>query len=266
MKLLFSEAAPDATHYVYPYAVWGFLEPDETPADAFASGFLPGTAAMDRFYLVRQLRVPLAEWKPSSENRRLLRKASRLRAELIPRARFDFTESRRTAWLAFAEARFGVGVMPGARLDRLMSGAVITHLLHFTDVATGAAVGTVLMFLEPPQVAFYYYAFYSLEPGERSAGMEMMNRAVEYFSQAGMAHLYLGSCYSEAALYKTQFEPLEFFNGFRWSRNLGELKQLVRTPLAGRHRLETPEFMELQPAPLAELARGSAFRCPPNPP
>ena len=42
MKLLFSEAVPDAVHYVYPYAVWGFLEPEETPADAFSAGFLPG--------------------------------------------------------------------------------------------------------------------------------------------------------------------------------------------------------------------------------
>lgn len=263
MKLLFSEAVPDAVHYVYPYAVWGFLEPGETPADAFSAGFLPGTASMDRFYLVRQIRVPLAEWKPTSENRRMLRRAARLQVELIPRDAFEFTASRRAAWLAFAGARFGAGVMPGERLDRLMSGAVISHLLHFTDPASGADVGTVLMFLEPARVAYYYYAFYGLGDGERSAGMEMMTRAVEYFSQAGGSHLYLGSCYSEPALYKTQFEPIEFFNGFRWSRNLDELKHLVRVPLDGNHRLETPGFLELQPMPLAALAAAGSFRgCP----
>lgn len=264
MKLLFSEATPDADHYVYPYAVWGFLEPGETPADAFAAGFLPGTAALDRFYLVRQIRVPLTEWKASSENRRLLRKAARLNVELISRADFDYSAARRAHWLAFAEARFGVGVMPGSRLDRLMSGAVVTHLLHFTDRVSGADAGTVLLFLEPSRTAFYSYAFYSLAPEDRSAGLEMMTRAVEHFSQAGWSHLYLGSCYSEKAIYKTQFQPCEFFNGVRWSRNREELKHLIQVPLKGKHRLETPDFLDLQPASLTALASVSPFRLPSN--
>jgi hypothetical protein len=63
------------------------------------------------------------------------------------------------------------------------------------------------------------------------------------------------------ALYKTQFEPLEFFNGFRWSRDVAELKHLVRSALpAGKHRLETPEFLAFQPGPPAKLAAQSTFR------
>lgn len=264
MKLLFSEGVPDAIRYVYPYAVWGFLEPGETPADAFSAGFLPGNASMDRYYMVRQVRVPLAEWKPTSENRRVLRRAVRLRVELIPRNEFEFTGTRRAAWLEFAEARFGPGVMPGARLDRLMAGAVISHLLHFTDAADDSEVGTVLMFLQPTRVAYYYYAFYSMDAAERSTGMEMMTRAVEHFSQEGWAHLHVGTCYLEAALYKTQFEPIEFFNGFRWSRNREELKHLVRVPLDGQHRLETAAFQDLQPLPLDALASATSFRWRPD--
>lgn len=264
MKLLFSEATPDPAHYVYPYVVWGFLEPGETPADAFAAGFLPGSPELDRFYLVRQIRIPLQEWKPSSENRRVLRKAHRWRAELIPRTAFDYSPARRAAWLAFAEARFGPGVMPAARLDRLMSGAVVTHLLQFTDDPTGADAGTVLLFLEAPRVAFYYFAFQTPAPEVRPAGMAMMTRAVEQFAQAGWTHLHVGSCYSEKALYKVQFEPLEFFNGVRWSRNLNELKHLVRVTPPDRHRLETPEFLAFQPAPLGELAQDTRFRVDPH--
>jgi hypothetical protein len=263
MKLLFSEAVPDYAHYLYPYVVWGFLEPGETPADAFAAGFLPGTPQLERFYLVRQLRVPLAEWKPNSENRRVLRKAEPLRCELIPRAEFDYSAARRAEWLAFAETKFGAGVMPGERLDRLMNGRVISHLLQFTDTATGAEAGTALLFLEEPRVAFYYYAFYRLTPETKHVGMAMMTRAVERFAQAGWAHLHLGTCYSERALYKAQFEPMEFFNGFRWSRNLEELKHLIRTAPGNKHRLETAEFLAFQPEPPAELARASGFRARP---
>ena len=141
-----------------------------------------------------------------------------------------------------------------------MSGPVINHLLVFTDGTTGAELGTVLLYLEPPRVAFYYYAFYEFTPETRFIGMAMMTRAVEFFAQAGFAHLHLGTCYSEKALYKTQFEPMEFFNGFRWSQRLAELKHLVRTTEEGRHRLETLDFLAFQPSTPAEMARDSKFR------
>jgi len=260
MKLLFSETTPDYGHYVFPYVVWGFPEPGETPADAYAAGFLPGTPAMERYYLCRQVRVPLAEWKPTSENRRVLRKSEGLRCELVPRAAFACTGERRERWLAYAAEKWGEDILSPERLDRMMAGAVITHLLHFTDAA-GADVGTALCFLEAPRVAHYYYAFYQLAPETKHIGMAMMTRAVEFFAAAGFTHVYLGTCYSEAALYKTQFEPLEFFNGFRWSRNVAELKHLVRAALpVGRHRLETPEFLAFQPAPPPALAEASPWR------
>ncbi len=260
MKLLFSEAAPDHARYVYPYAVWGFLEPGETPADAFAAGFLPGTPQLDRFYLTRQLRVPLAGWTPTSENRRVLRKAEALRGELVPRSEFAYTSARRDGWLAYADAKWGTAVMSPERLDRLMSGAVVSHVLHFTDAATGEDRGSVLMYLEAPTTAFYYYAFYQPGPETKHLGMAMMVRAVEHFARTGFAHLHLGTCYSEQALYKAQFEPVEFFNGFRWSRDLEELRHLVRTAPEGKHRLETPEFLAFQPGPPDELAQASGFR------
>jgi len=132
MKLLFSETTPDYGHYVFPYVVWGFPEPGETPADAYAAGFLPGTPAMERYYLCRQVRVPLAEWKPTSENRRVLRKSEGLRCELVPRAAFACTGERRERWLAYAAEKWGEDILSPERLDRMMAGAVITHLLHFT--------------------------------------------------------------------------------------------------------------------------------------
>jgi hypothetical protein len=260
MKLLFSEATPDYAHYCYPYAVWGFLEAGETPADAYAAGFLPGLPSLERFYLTRQVRVPLAGWRPTSENRRVLRKAEGLRCELVPRAEFAYTAERRAAWLEYAAAKWGEGIMPGERLDRLMSGAVISHILHFTDAA-GADAGSALCYVEAPRVAHYYYAFYPLGAETKHHGMAMMTHAVGAFAALGMEHLYLGTCYSEMALYKTQFEPLEFFNGFRWSRDVAELKHLVRSALpAGKHRLETPEFLAFQPGPPAKLAAQSTFR------
>lgn len=261
MKILCSEVGHDYTHYLYPYVLWGFPEPGETPADALGAGFMPGTPGMDRWYMVRQIRVPLGSWTPSSENRRVLRRTEGWRCELVPKAEFEDTEARRARWLAYAAEKWGVGIMTPERLDRLMRGPVVTHLFQCTGAVPGEEVGSALVYCEPPRAAFYYYAFYRRTPATKHYGMGMMARAAEHFAAAGYQHLYLGTCYSERALYKAQFEPLEFWNGCRWSDNVRELKHLVRTALpAGRHRLETVEFLDFQPGGWAELTRDARLR------
>ena len=237
MKLVFSETAPDYSRYQYPYVVWAMPEPGETPADLFAAGFMPASPQLDRFTLARHLRVPLIGFRPSSENRRILRRGEGIRADLRPRADFDYSAARRVRWLAFAEGRFGPGVMPAARLDALMDSPAVSHLLHFTDTATDREVGTALLYLELPRMAFYYYAFYDLGDRARNLGMFMMTRAVVHFAELGCEHLYLGTCYSVRAKYKWQFAGVEFFNGFRWSADEAELDHLLARDPAGAHWL-----------------------------
>ncbi|MDB6039203.1 MAG: arginine-tRNA-protein transferase [Verrucomicrobiales bacterium] len=74
MKLLFSEASPDYSHYVFPYAIWALAETGEAASAMFAAGFLPSSRNLDRFYLCRNIRVKLEDYVTSSENRRILRK------------------------------------------------------------------------------------------------------------------------------------------------------------------------------------------------
>lgn len=242
MKLLFSEAQPDYDHYLYPYVIWAFLEADETPADAFEAGFMPATPDLDVFFMVRHVRVPIREWRPTSENRRILRKGEQVRCRLIPRAEFDYTEQKRAQWVSFAEQRFGPGIMTPERLDGLMGGPVISHLLEYRDEATGRELGTALMYLEAPRVAFYYYAFYDLDDRSRNAGLLMMTQLLEFGRNQGWDRAYLGTCVTTRALYKCQFEPLEFYNGMEWSRDVEELKRLNRVRLDNSHRLVHPEF------------------------
>jgi arginyl-tRNA--protein-N-Asp/Glu arginylyltransferase len=246
MILLFSETKSDYSQYLYPYVIWAVPEPGEKPSDLFRQGFLPASPQLDRWYLCRNLRIDLRQFKASSENRRILRKGEGIAMDLIPRDRFDFTDAHRTTWKAYADARFGRDVMSLERLDRLMRGPVISHLLQFTDRANGRGVGTVLMFLEEPAIAYYYYAFYDLEYFARGLGMFMMTAAVVEFAQRGFAHFHHGTCYSRRALYKTQFSGVQFLNGFRWSEDLEELKFLLareEKPVSG-HLLEMPEFQE----------------------
>lgn len=263
MKLLFSEATPDYSRYLYPYVVWGFLEPGESVADAFAAGFLPASPTLDRFYLVRHLRLPLSRWKPSSENRRILRKSDGMRARVVPLAEFDIPPARQEAWLHFASERFGPGVFPPERLARLLAGGVITHVMHFEEDGPDGVpteLGSVLLHVIAPRLAYYYYAFYDLTQRSRNLGMILMTRAAEWFAREGFGHLYVGTCVTGKAGYKLQFEGMEFFNGLGWSHDMAELRHLLDTPTEARHRLDTPEFLAFQGVSLAGLAERSPFR------
>ncbi len=246
MKLLFSEHKSDYVNYIFPYAIWAIPEGDETPAMIFARGFLPASRELDRFYMTRHIRVDLKKFTRSSENRRILRKGEGIEFKLLRRDEFDYTNEWREFCKYYADIKFGKGVMSYQRLDSLFNSKIINHILLFTDTKTGNDVGIVTLYLEEKTLAYYYYSFYDLNYYRRNLGMYMMTSAVDYFSQQGFDFIYLGTCYSRNALYKTQFEGFQFFNGFRWSDNLKELKFMVKRDqkVVDRHLLETDEFLE----------------------
>ena len=263
MKLLFSEQRPDYGHYQFPYSIWAVPEPGEKPSDIFNAGFLPSSRNLDRFYLCRHLRVNLRDFEPSTENRRILRKCAEVEVKLIPRAEFDYTAERRQFFKSYADAKFGQDVMSFERLDSLFSAPIVSHLLVFTDAASGRELGAATMYFPGPEMAYYYYAFYDLGWHARNLGMFMMTSAVAHFKERGCGHLYLGTCYSQNALYKTQFAGVEFFNGFRWSANLEELKYMLRRDEQETHQhlLETAEYADMfYKGGTPEIAGASVFQ------
>jgi hypothetical protein len=263
MKLLFSEHKSDYAHYVFPYAIWAVPETGETPADLFHAGFLPSSRNLDRFYLCRQVRVDLTRFKPSSENRRILRKGEGIEVKLVARDKFDYTPECRLFFKTYADIKFGNDVMSYERLDLLFHSPIISHVLVFTDSGSRREVGTATLFLQGRELAFYYYAFYDLNYYRRNLGMFMMTSAAEFFTGREFRYLYLGSCYTQNALYKTQFTGAEFFNGFRWSDDLKELKFLLRRDKqeSGQHLLECEEYRHLfYEDDLEGMARDSSFR------
>lgn len=262
MKLLFSEQNSDYENYQFPYAIWAIPEDGETPADIFNAGFLPSSRYLDRFYMCRQVRVNLPKFKPSSENRRIVRKGEGINVELVPREKFDYTPERRQFFKTYADIKFGNDIMTFERLDSLFSTPIISHLLVFTDTATGREVGVATLYLEGRALVFYYYAFYDLNYYARNLGMFMMTSAVELFAKRGVKHLYLGTCYSQTALYKTQFAGAEFFNGFHWSGNLDELKFIIARDKKEltQHLLETDAYRkQFYTGDLAKITQASAF-------
>jgi arginyl-tRNA--protein-N-Asp/Glu arginylyltransferase len=263
MKLLFSEQNSDYNHYQFPYAIWAFPEPGESPSDIFNAGFLPSSRNLDRFYMCRQIRVNLAKFKPTSENRRILRKGDGIEVKLVARDQYDYTPERRQFFKNYADIRFGKDIMSFERLDGLFASPIISQLVLFIDVKTGAEIGAATVYLEGKELAFYYYAFYDLNYYARNLGMFMMTSAVALFAEHNFKHMYLGTCYSKNALYKTQFPGSEFFNGFRWSDNMDELKFIINRDKKDleQHLLETENYRKgFYGGDLAKITSASEFR------
>ncbi len=267
MKLIFSEQTADYIHYQFAYAIWAIPEPGETAGDIFEAGFLPSSRQLDRFYLCRQIRLHLNEFQLSSENRRILRKGEGIAIQLVPREEFDYTPARRTFFKNYADVKFGPNVMTCERLDSLFSNPIISHLLVYTDKTTGKEVGVATLYMEGSRLAYYYYAFYDLAYANRSLGMFMMTSAAEILARKGVEQLYLGTCYSDRALYKTQFEGVQFFNGFKWSSNLEELKYLLqRHHTTDQHLVEIEAYRNLfYDGSLSNIISESRFKSPASP-
>jgi len=246
MKLIFSEYKSDYGHYIFPYAIWAVPEKGERPANIFQKGFLPSARDLSRYYMCRQIRVKLREYSPSSENRRILKKGKGIHCQLLSRAEFEYNNTWRTFCKNYADIKFGKNVMSNRRLDSLFHSDLISHVLLFTDTEKDQKVGLTTLYFEKNQLAYYYYAFYDLNYYTRNLGMFMMTTAVEFFSSNGTPYLYLGTCYSRTALYKTQFRGAEFFTGFRWSGNLKELKYLIARDdgAVTQHLVETKEYQD----------------------
>ena len=229
----------------------------------FNQGFLPSSRNLDRFYLCRHIRVDSKRFRPSSENRRILRKGEGIRVEVLSRERFDYTREKRQFYKTYADIKFGKDVMTYERLDLLFASRIISHLLVFTDTQTGAEIGTATLYLQDRQLVYYYYAFYDINYYNRNLGMYMMTSAVTFFAEKGFRHLYLGTCYSRNALYKTQFAGAEFFNGFRWVGNVDELKYILRreSRQGHQHLLETEDYRDtFYDGDLGRLVDASSFQ------
>ncbi len=265
MKLLFSEYKSDYSNYIFPYAIWAIPEQDETPAMIFSNGFLPSNRELILFYLCRQIRIKLNDFSLSSENRRILRKCDGIELKLLKRDQFEYSDYWREFCKTYADIKFGKDIMTYQRLDSLFNSKILTHVLVFTDPGNTKEVGLVTLYLEEKSMAYYYYAFYDLNYYQNNLGMFMMTSAVNYFAQLKFESIYLGTCYSKNALYKTQFGGAQFFNGFRWSDNLKELKYMVKrdqSPVK-KHLLETEEFVNLfYENKFAEIVKVNGFILP----
>jgi len=215
--------------YSFGYCNFAVREAEDSLGNLYARGFLPYSGTLDirdTFYMARSARLTLASLTLTSENRRIAKKHDgKFTKERIPVSEFD---SRDESFLSFCleyfKARHG-NAMPRERLEFILSLKLISHIVVYKKDDT--VIGYVFE-VSDTQMTHFWYSFYDLSYLKQSLGLWLMLDSIRDSKEAGREHFYLGTAYGEKGLYKTNFEPLEFWDGETWNPDIKTLKELCR--------------------------------------
>jgi len=243
MKLFFSEFRPNYQKYHFPYQVWLLKEPADQVEKIYENGFLPIRSIKNVYYLARSLRVDLSKFKLSSENRRILRKTQNFESDLIPLSKFNYTPQIQKFCKEYMVSRFGKPSITAAGIRSIFKSGIYNYVFVWRERLTQKEIGYAVCFVSP-NIVQYAHSFYDLIYFHQSLGARMILGAVKWAKESGKKYIYLGTCYDKSALYKAEFEGVEFFDGFKWSNNQEELKYLIQRENQ-EYLLKDKEFLEM---------------------
>lgn len=215
-----------------PGTKW-LLREGESLAEIYAQGYLPYSGAKDSkdiFYSGRSARVVLANFTPSSENRRIAKRFDgTFRKERIPFAQFVPDDHFWNLSLTYFAQKHGANAMPRARIEALFAAGIITTVVIYRRVAD--IVAYVLEVEDGSaswRMAHYWYSFYDIGYAKQSLGMWLMLDCIRDAKEHAFSYYYLGTVYGEKALYKTNFAPLQWWDDAGWSSDGKALRERSR--------------------------------------
>ena len=231
MKRFKSEFVHSYATYSFGYCEYAVLDKNDRLGNVYAEGFLPYTGAPDikkTLYMARSARIDLKKFSLNSENRRILKRFDgKLTRHVIPFAKFPKDEPHfRTFCLKYFAKRHGEHVMPAKRLDTILEAGFITHITTYTD-KNDTVIGYVFL-CNDDTMNQYWFSFYDLAYAYQSLGLWIMLDCARHAHKNNLSYFYVGTVYDEKALYKTNFEGLEFWNGEQWIDDIQLLRKLAR--------------------------------------
>jgi arginyl-tRNA--protein-N-Asp/Glu arginylyltransferase len=231
MKIFYEEMCHSYQTYSFGYKILLDLEPGDSLVQIYEMGFLPYSGNIgvnNRFYLARSARVPLTSFILSSENRRVMKKFDNVFTVRTMPAKALLEDEKALAFcLDYFKERHGDEVMSRERLIHILSTELNTTVAEYIT-PEGKVIAYVIENGDD-KTGHFWFSFYDLSYVFQSLGMWLMIERVLAAQKAGKTHYYLGTVYGEKALYKTNFQNLEYWQGSEWSTALADLKASART-------------------------------------
>jgi arginyl-tRNA--protein-N-Asp/Glu arginylyltransferase len=179
----------------------------------------------------RSIRIDLNKFELSSENRRILKKTEDIGHKTYDLPYSEYNWKIGKVVKDFYTEKFGDGTFSANKIKELLTTEYNFNKLFIYNNSK-ENLGYCICY-ENKEILHYSYPFYVLSPMSYvfnpNTGMSMMIQAINYAKESGKKYIYLGSAKDEKAKYKLQFKGLEWFDGEKWSEDLEELKQQIKS-------------------------------------
>lgn len=231
MKRFYSELAANPAHYSFGYSAYGELEEGDDLAALYAEGFLPFVGGEDvsrMMYMARSARVAAKEFRENTYHARVRRKvhdAGLTHASYAWHA-YPRQEEALRVISEYFRFRHGREAMPRARLEKILSFDPCVMIVEY--VSAGSVAGYSIEVPLREGAHQWYYAYTAAWEG-RHLGAYIMLDFISRTKDGDGAYAYVGVTYGSSMLYKTNFQPIEYWNGRGWVRDAASLKKLLKT-------------------------------------
>ena len=231
MKKFKSEFVHSYSNYSFGYCNYALKEKNDLLHSIYNQGYLP-YSGIDKLknplYMARSARVDLKKLKLNSENRRILKKFdNQFERKEIPLKEFDTQNKKFIKFcLNYFKKRHGEKIMPKNRLETILEANFITDIVVYKNNIN--EVIAYVFEVNDEEMSHFWFSFFDLDYAYKSLGMWLMIDIARKSKNENKKYFYVGTVYGEKALYKTNFDFLEYWNGNKWINDKKKLKQKSR--------------------------------------
>jgi len=235
MQIFYSELSTNPKYLSFGYSIYGIIEDSDKIHEVYEKGFqpchiIPGTT--DMFYMARGTRVLVCEFKETSKNRRILRKfenndASNIKITVHKKEEFPINSLFLDFCLTYFNFRHGSASMSKERLEQILNSQYLTHIVEYK--INNKTAGYMLEG-HGENYKHVFYLIYGKKFEGRHLGAYMMLDMVRRSKKENKQYSYLGVSYGDWMKYKTNYQPLEYWDGQTWviDPKSKSLKELMR--------------------------------------
>lgn len=232
MKEFSSEFGQSYETYSFGYCNYVLREKNDELHSIYEKGYLPFSGSLDVknvFYMARSARIPLKHFYETSENRRIEKRFNNFFVRTVtPLQKFNWNNKK---FLSFCTdyfiQRHGPEIMPEKRLRYILESGLVSDVVSYVN-KKGEIMGYVLE-VSDSKITHFWFSFYDLIYVYKSLGVWLMLDSIRHAKAQGKEHFYVGTVYGEKALYKSNFNPIEFWNGEKWKKEIKKLKERSRS-------------------------------------
>ncbi len=200
---------------------------EKSVTEMYGHGYVFTRIGKGVMHQTRSVRIDLEKFKPSSENRRILKKVDDIAMQEVTLPYGEYHWSLGKLAQDFYEAKFGSGIMSAQKIKEMLTNkekSNFTSLLLFSN--SQGLIGYTICYINS-KIIHYSYPFYDLGKSSKDMGLGMMTKTIQYAKGKGLDYAYLGSLQRPGDTYKLQFEGLEWFDGEKWSADEAKVREIL---------------------------------------